>query len=252
MILIPQIYLRNGKVVLVDRGASPLFSEDPLRTAAAIKDSGAEAIYMMDLSVPPVGVSPNLAVAKNIREETGLFLYVAGAFKSQAGIESFASIGADFMVLGSIAYQQPAFLAEVSGKFPGRIATHIEVKAGRVTIPGYAVVTNKTALDYAEQFLKSGVRHILYSDVGADGLMSDENLANIVAFCKQVTARIICATELSSLSDVERIVKLGALRLDGIVLGRVLQEGRIDLRSAISMVNDLNLASADESTLTEM
>lgn len=254
MILIPQIYLKNEKVVILEGTKSPIFKEDPILTMEALHDAGAEAIHVIDLGVPPVGASANLPLIKHIQDKIDIELYVGGGFKTTHAIEGYISAGVQLVILGSIAYQQPHFLEEASHKFPARVAVHIDVKSNRVTIPGYTVVANKTAFDYAEQFVGAGVRHFLYSDVGANGLMADEHYDRLEAFCKQVTARVICTSETGSLAEIIRIARLSlaAPRLDGLVLGRSVSDGRVDLRSTITMINDVMISGSDESTMTEM
>jgi phosphoribosylformimino-5-aminoimidazole carboxamide ribotide isomerase len=252
MILIPQCYLKNGKVALRSGTVSPIFREDPLQTAKAIKDTGAERLHISDLSVPHLGESPSIAVIKQIRQTIGLKVSVDGAFRTTEMVGNYLEIGLQFIALGPIAYQQPQFLENLCKQFPNQMAVHIDVKGGKVNIPGYLVTTNKSAFDYAEQFLESGVRYILYSDVKADGTMGTENFRNLLEFCKRVPARVICTSDVSNLEDIENIFTLGAPRLEGLVLAKSLYEDRIDLRTAIVMVNDLIIASGNEATLPEL
>lgn len=252
MILIPQFYLKNGKVALRPGTTSPIFSEDPLATAKAMQDAGVERLHISDLSVPHVGASPSIAPIKEITKQTKLVVSVDGAFRTLQTVTDYLEAGLEFVALGPIAYQQPQFLDQLCREFKDKIAVHIDVKGGKVTIPGYAVATNKTAYDYAEQFLENGVRYILYSDVRNDGTMGEENFKSILEFCKKVTARIVCTSEVSNLEGIERIFTLGAPRLEGLVLARSLFEDRIDLRSAIVMANDLIIASGNEATLAEL
>ncbi|MBN1283039.1 MAG: hypothetical protein JXA24_04620 [Proteobacteria bacterium] len=252
MQLIPQIYLKDGRVAVAGGGRSALFSEDVMATAAAMKAAGAETLHFVDLAPTTVGAAPHAALVNKVIRELKIAAYVDSTFKTPQAVEAYVNAGVEFVAQGSIAYQQPAFLRELCEKFPNKIGAHIDCKGGHVTIPGYAVVTNKTPMDYAGQFLDAGVRYILYSDTRADGTMGDENFRNMLEFCKNVTARIICTSEISSLSDVQRIVALSAPRLDGIVLGRALAEDRIDLRSAVVMVNDLIIGSGNEETLADI
>ena len=252
MILIPQFYLKNGKVALRAGTTSPIFSEDPLATAKAMQDAGVEKLHISDLTVPHVGASQSVAPIREITKQTKLTVSVDGAFRTAQTVGDYLDAGLEFVTLGPIAYQQPQFLDQLCKEFKDRIAVHIDVKGGKVTIPGYAVATNKTAYDYAEQFLEKGVRYILYSDVRNDGTMGEENFKNILEFCKKVTTRIICTSEVSNLEDIEKIFTLGAPRLEGLILARSLFEDRVDLRSAIVMVNDLIIASGNEATLAEL
>jgi phosphoribosylformimino-5-aminoimidazole carboxamide ribotide isomerase len=252
MQLIPQIYLKGGKVVLKGGARSALLAEDPLETARALKSAGADSVHVMDLSATPIGTNPNVEAVRRIRKETGLVAFVDGLFKTAQSVDEFIKVGAECVALGTIAYQQPAFLEEMCRSFPGKIAVHIDVKGNHVTIPGYAVVSNKGEYDYAEQFLRDGVRYIFYSNARGDGTIGDENIASVLAFCQKVTARVVCTSDVQNLSEIEKLVKLGAPRLEGIVVARALQEDRIDLRSAIVMVNDLIIESGNEETLAEL
>jgi len=252
MILIPQFYLKNGKVALKPGSTSPIFTDDALETAKAMQDAGVERLHISDLSVPHVGASPAVPVIREIRKNTKLVVSCDGAFRTAQTVKDYLDAGLEFVALGPIAYQQPKFLDELCREHKGKIAVHIDVKGGKVTIPGYAVATNKTAYDYAEQFLEKGVRYILYSDAQNDGTMRDENFKGILEFCKKVTARIVCTSEVQNLGDIERVFTLGAPRLEGLILARSLFEDRVDLRSAIVMVNDLIIASGNEATLAEL
>lgn len=252
MLIIPQIYLKNGKVPLRKETRSALFHENPIETAKAIKDSGATMLHIVDLNVHAVGLSPNLPFIKAIHKEVGLSIFVDGGFKTRQAVEACLAAGSEFVVLGTIAYQQPNFLEELCKTFPGKIGAHIDVKAGHVTIPGYAVIANKTSFDYAGQFLESGVRYIIYSDVRADGTTGDENIQNLYKFCFKVNARIICASDIFSLKDIEKIMKLGAPRLEGLILSKSLEEDRIDMRSALARVSELTISSDSDSTIAEI
>lgn len=252
MLLIPQFYLKNGKVLLREGTRSRLLVEDPVETAKAMRAAGAELLHVVDLNVHAVGQNPNLAALKKIKDAAGIPVCVDGAYKTAQAVEATLQTGAEFVGLDSVAYQQPAFLEELCERFPGRIAVHIDVKGGKVTIPGYAVVSNKTAYDYAERFLESGVRYILYSDARADGTLGEENFTGLLKFCQKVTARIVCTSEVANLNDVQRIFTLSAPRLEGLVISRAMAEDRIDLRSAIVMVGDLMIASGNESTIAEI
>jgi len=252
MILIPQIYLRGGKVARSEQTTSPLFVDDPFETANALKGAGAEGLLCMDLSLTPVGTSPNLMPIKKIHDEVELGIYVGGGFKTPQEIEGYVKAGVELVIIGSIAYQKPDFLESICKSFPGKIAVHIDVKAGRVTIPGYAVASNKTPFDYAEEFVAKGVRYILYSEISAEGKMDDTCFNNIEKFCNEVTARVICTSNVNSLNDIERLVTMNAQRLEALVLAKSLYEGRIDLMGANAMIADLSLAGDSDSTLTEM
>lgn len=252
MILIPQIYVRGKKVVSLERTVSPIYDEDPFVMASRIKDAGAEAIYIVDLGIPHLGTSENAPVIQKIKEDLGLDIFIGGGFRSVRSIEAYLAMDLKMAVLETVAYQQPQFVKEACAHFPEGIAVTINVRAGRVTIPGWTVAANKTALDYAEQFSEVGVKTFFYSDVGNDGFLGGWNLTNLLNFCKRVHKSVICTSEIKGSPDIEKLVTLGAPGLDGLVLARALYEGRLDLKAAIAFVTDLSMAKGNEPTLTEM
>jgi len=251
MFLIPRFYIRGQKTVALDRTVSPLYDEDPFTMSSRIKDAGGEAVFIVDLGIPHVGMSENAQIIRRIREELQLMIYVGGTFRSSRSVEAYLGMDLKMAVLETVAYQQPALVRDVCERFPDRIAVHIDVMGGRVTIPGWTVAANKTALDYAEQFGEMGVKTFFYSDVGNDGFLGQNNLNNILTFCKRVHRSVICTSEIKGSADIEKLVKLGAPSLDGIVLTRSLYEGRIDLNAAIDFVADLTLSPSNEPTILE-
>jgi len=189
---------------------------------------------------------------KRIHDELDLGIYVGGAFKTSSEVEGYIRVGVELIILGSIAYQRPDFLESVCKSFPGKIAAHIDLKANKVTIPGYAVTTNKPPLDYAKSLVDAGARYILYSEVDHTGKTTDACIKNMEKFCNDINARVICTSDVSDMSEIEKIVTMDAARLDGLVLTKSLYENRVDLRGAIAMVNDLLLSREKDTTLTEM
>lgn len=251
MLLIPQLYIRNKKIVALERTVWPLFDEDPFMMASRIKGAGTEAIFFVDLGIPHVGASENVPLIKKIREELGLDVFIGGGFRSVRAVEAYLAMDLKMAVLETVAYQQPALVKELCTSFPDKIAVHIDVNAGRVTIPGWTVAANKTALDYADQFANAGIRTLYYSDVGNDGFMGQDNLASLLSFCKHVKRNVFCTSEVRDSADIEKLMKLGAPGLEGLVLTRSLYEGRIDLNAAIDFVADLSVSPFNEPTILE-
>lgn len=251
MIIIPKMYIRSRKVVSLERTSSPIYDEDPIVMARKMKQEGAEAVYIVDLGIANVGEGENLPIIKRIHDELGLKIFAGDNFKSVNAISTYIGAGVETVVMEGAAYQQPALVSEACGRFPGRIAVSIFVRSGRVTIPGWSVAANKTAIDYAEQFGKAGVDLFFYSDVGDSGFLEKESLNNLLLFCKKVRMGVICTSEVRDSSDIEKLVILGAPGLDGMVLAHALYEGRVDLRAVVNLASDLSIAPSNEPTMQE-
>lgn len=238
-------------MVALEGTISPLYDEDPFLMVQRIKGAGCETIYIVDLGIQNIGAGENGPIIQKIREELGFEVYIGGAFKSVRAIDSYLAMDLKAAILETMAYQQPALVKEACEKFPNRIGVQIHVQGGRVTIPGWTVAANKTALDYASQFGELGVNLFFYSDVAVDGLLKKENLEHVLVFCKKVKRPVICTSEISGSADIEKLATLGAPTLEGLVVTRSLYEGRIDLRAAIDLIADLSFAPGNEPTLRE-
>lgn len=252
MQLIPQIYLKNGKVAIPEGKTRTILDEDLHATAKILTAAGCESIVCVDLNASPIKPSPNIALIKELQADYNLSTIISASFKTADEIEPYIKAKASLMLIGQAAYQQPELISEACKKFPAKIAVSIDVKGNRVTIPGYAAVSNKSALDYAIQFQNLGVRTFFYSQVANNGLIDDDSLDGIFNFCKSASARVICASEILNISDIERIVRTIAPKMDGIVLAKAISENRIDLRGAITLVNDLLIDLSSDATIAEM
>lgn len=252
MILIPQIYLKDGRTVALENTTIPIFDEDPYAMARAMMEAGSEALFIVDLNIAPVGQDPNFSVIKKIKNDLKYKVFIGGAFRAPQNLDQFAQIEIDMVVLDSHAYQQPQIVSEAIKRFPDRTAVHIDVRAGRVTIPGWTVAANKTDLDYAERFTEQGVSNFFYSNMNDGNRVERDNLDNLRTFCKKLQKPVYCTNEVTSLADIENLVTLGAPRLEGLILGRGWYQGRVDLRGANAYVADMILDSSNEPTLHDM
>ena len=203
MQVIPQLYLRGGKVVALEGTTTPLYNEDIVVMCRSLKEAGVEAIYVVDMNVARVGQSQNFQILRRLKKETGLFIYEGGTFLSTNSVEQAFQGGADVVMLGTSAYQEPALVKEVTGRFAGKIGVNIDLRGGRVTIPGWTVVANKTALDYGERFAEQGVKYIFYSDVDNQGNVGPDNYKRLLEFCKQMSFSVVSSSEVKSAQDVE-------------------------------------------------
>lgn len=252
MILVPQIYLKEGRAIEPEGTSFSLFDSDAYAMAKAMMAVGTDAVYITDLNVATVGQSPNLPIISKIKKDLKIKVYVTGPFRAKQSFPSYIDAGVDMIVLDTHAYQQPQIVEDACEFAPKQVAVNIDVRDGRVTIPGWTVAANKTAFDYAERFSDQGITIFFYSNTKADGTTTSEHLSELQEFCKKVRKAVFCTNEVTSLEDVQNLVTLGAPGLLGYILGRGLYQGKIDLRGANALVADMMLDSSNEPTLQEL
>lgn len=243
MLLIPVIYLRGGLALRPSGNA--------VEIARGWAASGAELIHVIDMDTPPTGASPNNDVLTKIASVAKIRFEVEATVKTSETVDKYIGAGAERVTIGSIAYQKPAFLAELCKKFPKKIAPHIDVRRGKVYIKGWTVASNKTALDYVKQFKDVGVDTIYYSDLDEEGVLKTQDFLRIKDFLKKAMVKTYHTTDVNSANDIEQLVMLEPYGLNGTLLSKSLYENKIDLHASINLVSDRSRGGLDEPTFTE-
>lgn len=249
MLIIPTIYIRNKKTVNIAGGISEIYREEPLEMAKFFVDSGAELLHIIDLDSPQTGPLANAEPIKQIIDKTNVPVEIGGRIRSLDNIDRYFALGAARVILGVIAYQKPDILKEACRRHKGKIATHIDVRGGKVNITGWIVAPKKDALDYTRQFKEAGAGLIIYSDTQDDGSLTKENIDRTREYVKSSGIRVVFQADVASLSDIEQIMSLETYGLMGLIIGKPIYEGRLDLRSAITFVKERSISGADEPTL---
>lgn len=241
MLLIPVIYIRGG-ITLKPSG------KDPVALANEWSKAGAELIHVVDLDSPAAGPSPNLSILKKIKDEAKIDFTVEGNIKSTDTAERYIQAGAERIIVGSIAYQKPAFLAELCQKFPKKISTHLDVRRGRVVIKGWPVATNKSPLDYAKQLKNAGVTMLYYSDSDEEGTIKTADFGRIRDFLRKAMIKIVHTTDITNTTELEQLIMLESYGLEGTLLSNSLYEGRMDLGGTVTFCKEYSRSGLDEPT----
>ena len=250
MLLIPKIYLKNGKAVAIENTTSPLFSSEPDKFIEDLRRLGYQHFHIVDLSVQNIGAQPHLELVKKWLAQK-ITLTLTGNFVTIQAMEQYIDSGVSLIALQAVAYQQPPFVEEACREFPERIATHIDVKAKKIFIPGWTAVSTKTAFDYAERFRDAGVKTIFYSDVDAQGNISAENMQSTRAFCCNSMMRVFIHSEVSGPDNIIALARLGAPRIEGLILNKALYLGKVDLSSLPTQMADIAQDLGTEPTLLD-
>ena len=179
MLIIPAIDLKEGKCVRLEQGLmdkATVYSDDPAITAKHWETQGAELLHVVDLNGAFAGAPKNLDAIMAIRAAVKMPIEVGGGIRDMATIRSLVSIGIDRIILGTAAIENPSFVREACGEFPGKIIVGIDAKDGLVAIKGWAEVTRVKAVDLAKQMQDYGVIAIIYTDIKRDGMLSGPNI----------------------------------------------------------------------------
>ena len=241
MILFPAIDLKGGECVRLLRGemrAATVFNDDPAAQARSFVAAGCRWLHVVDLDGAFVGRSMNAAAVGVILAAAGVPVQLGGGIRDRAAIEAWLERGVARVVLGTAALTDPALVKAACRAHPGRIVVGIDARAGRVAIEGWAKPSDRGALDLALAFEDAGVAAIVYTEIERDGALTGVDAEGIAGLARRLTTPVIASGGVASLDD---LVALKAHERDGIagvICGRALYDGRVDLRQALEVLGE--------------
>ncbi len=237
MLVIPAIDLKDGLCVRLLQGKKDevtAYSDDPVKTAERWVSGGAELIHIVDLDGAFTGEQKNLESIEKIRDAVEVNLEVGGGIRDMERIETLLSMGIDRVIIGTAAIKDPALLRKACERFQDRIFVGIDAKQGMVAIRGWEEVTGKSALTVAGDVAESGASGIIYTDISRDGMLTGPNVEATREIKEHVSIPVIASGGVSSLGDMEQLMTIEGLY--GVITGKALYTGAIDLGEAIELV----------------
>ncbi|MEZ4548964.1 MAG: HisA/HisF-related TIM barrel protein [Desulfobacterales bacterium] len=121
---------------------------------------------------------------------------------------------------------------------PGQIVVGIDAKAGKVAIEGWTKTTEVTAIDLARQFEDCGVAAINFTDIERDGMRTGPNLLETEKLARAISIPVVASGGVSSIEDIKNLLPLAAAGVVGVITGRALYDGSLDLKAAIAVTKN--------------
>lgn len=239
MILFPAIDLKGGACVRLLRGEmneATTFNEDPGDQARRFVKAGCEWLHVVDLDGAFAGKAVNAGAVATILANASVPVQLGGGIRDEAGIERWLEAGIARVILGTIALRQPEFVKSACRRWPGSIVVGIDARNGFVAVEGWAKTSSVKALDLALMFEQAGVAAIVYTDIGRDGAMMGPNVEATVDLAFQLTTPVIVSGGVSSMDDLRDVKKHEKSGIVGVICGRALYDGRIDLGQAVKLL----------------
>lgn len=239
MILYPAIDLKDGAAVRLVHGemaSATVFNDDPAAQARAFQDAGCEWVHLVDLNGAFAGEPVNAKAVEAILGSITVPCQLGGGIRDMITIETWLMQGLARVILGTVAVEDPDLVRQAAREFPGKVAVGIDARAGRVATRGWAEETDVTATDLARRFEDAGVAAIIYTDIDRDGAMGGPNVEATDALARAVDIPVIASGGVSSLADLQALKAKGTIA--GVISGRALYDGAIDLGEALKMLGD--------------
>jgi phosphoribosylformimino-5-aminoimidazole carboxamide ribotide isomerase len=238
LIVFPAIDLKGGQVVRLaegDMARATVYGDDPAAQALLFAEAGAEYLHMVDLDGAFAGEAVNAEAVESVVRAFPGHVQLGGGIRTRESIERWFDLGVSRVVIGTAALENPDLVREAARDFPGGIVVAVDARDGLVATKGWADVSDVRIADMGRQFEDAGVAALLFTDVGRDGLLKGCNVQATVDLARAVDIPVIASGGVAGISDIRMLAIHAQDGIEGVITGRALYDGRLDLATALAV-----------------
>ena len=240
MIVFPAIDLKGGEVVRLAEGdmdRATVYGDNPAAQALIFSEAGAQHLHVVDLDGAFAGESRNAEAVQAIVEQFPGYVQLGGGIRTSEACDFWFNLGVARIVIGSAALKDPQFVRDMAREWEGGIVVAVDARDGMVATEGWAEVSDVSVVDMARRFEDAGVASLLFTDIGRDGLLKGCNIDATLDLARRVDIPVIASGGVKGLDDIHVLALNAHEGIEGVITGRALYEGKLDLATAIAMAN---------------
>ena len=240
MKIFPAIDIKDKKCVRLLKGNfenKKVYDLSPLDQAKKYKDFGFNYIHIVDLDGALKGETVNLNIIEEIIKSLNIKIEIGGGIRSIENLKNYIDIGVDKVIIGSAAVKNKKFLGEACDKFKNKIALGLDAKNGFIAISGWKEETKLKALDFVSSINNYDLSRIIYTDINRDGTKTGPNIDETIKVAEISKVPVIISGGVSTIKDIENIKKFENQNIEGVVIGKAIYDGDIDLKQLSGFLN---------------
>lgn len=238
LIVFPAIDLKAGQVVRLaegDMARATVYGDDPAAQAAQFAAAGATHLHVVDLDGAFAGRAVNAeAVEAIIRAFPGR-VQLGGGIRDRAGIDRWFGLGVSRVVIGTAALENPDLVRDAARDCPGGIVVAVDARDRMVATKGWADISTVSIFDMGRRFEDAGVAALLFTDVGRDGMLKGCNVQATVDLARAINIPVIASGGVAGIGDIHMLALHAGSGIEGVITGRALYDGRLDLATALQV-----------------
>lgn len=239
MIVIPAIDLKDGRCVRLFQGRADketVYSEDPVEVARTWQAGGAAMLHVVDLDGAFDGLPRNLSIVEDIVKAVDIPVQLGGGIRNLAAIDEILSLGVHRVILGTVAVEDPALVEAACRRFGGeRVIVGIDAWDGRVAVKGWVDTTTQDAFETGLHMKRLGVQEIVFTDISRDGTLEGPAFDSLERMT-ETGLQVIASGGVATVDDLRRVRSLAGKGVSGVIVGKALYTGDVDLADAIQAV----------------
>jgi phosphoribosylformimino-5-aminoimidazole carboxamide ribotide isomerase len=236
MLIIPAIDLKDGQCVRLSQGdmdRATVYSENPAEMAKTWQSMGAQRIHVVDLNGAVSGHPKNSAAIIAIVSAVSVPVQLGGGIRDIETIKEYFSCGIDRVILGTAAIKNPLFLEESCRAWPGRIIVGIDATDGMVCVQGWTEKTAMCVADLVKKIEHLPLAAVVFTDIKRDGMLTGPNIESTAQLARSTHIPVIASGGVSRIEDIEALLTAEQSGVSGVIIGRALYTGNLDLRECI-------------------
>jgi len=240
--VIPAVDVQGGRCVRLRQGEhaqATVYADDPVVAARRFIDSGAARLHVIDLdaarglpvrdSVASVGRMVTACVA------AGCAVQVGGGIRDVDAALQWLDAGASLVIIGSVAARDPDVATAICIAAQGRVLLGLDVRAGVARVQGWTE-DGLTAAELLRTWRTWPAAALVYTDTMRDGVLAGPDLDGLRS-CQELYGGPVIAS--GGIGSVDDIIACAAAGAAGVVVGKALYEGRVDLAEALRAVEEM-------------
>jgi phosphoribosylformimino-5-aminoimidazole carboxamide ribotide isomerase len=238
MIVFPAIDLKAGQVVRLaegDMARATVYGDDPAAQALLFAEAGSQFLHVVDLDGSFAGRAENRSAVEAILKAFPGHVQLGGGIRTADAVEGWFALGVSRVVMGTAALKDPQFVKDMAHEWPGGIVVAVDARDGMVATEGWSEVSDVAVADMARRFEDAGVASLLFTDIGRDGMLKGCNIEATVDLARSVDLPVIASGGVKGLDDIRMLSLYAEDGIEGVITGRALYDGRLDLAAAIAM-----------------
>jgi len=240
MIVFPAIDLKSGEVVRLAEGdmdRATVYGDNPAEQAMLFAEAGAEHLHVVDLDGAFAGSPRNAEAVEAIVASFPGHVQLGGGIRNRETVTRWFELGVARLVIGTAALKDAPFVKDMAKEFEGGIVVAVDARDGFVATEGWTDVSQVSVIDMARRFEDAGVASLLFTDVGRDGMLTGCNIEATVDLARAVDIPVIASGGVKGIDDIHMLGLYAKDGIEGVITGRALYDGRLDLATAIAMAN---------------
>lgn len=236
MNIFPAVDIKDGKCVRLRQGVEDqvtVFSDDPAAMARQWVAAGTRWLHVIDLDGAFSGTPRNMDLIRELCSTVSIPVQLGGGIRSIEVAGKYLEAGVTRLIIGTVALEDPELFRELCQAYPGRIGVSLDARDGNLKTKGWVEDAGKTVADVVPELERAGAAFFIYTDISRDGMQSGVNIPALEALLAMTEKPVLIAGGISTLEDVQAVYPLHKQGLAGVITGKAIYAGSLDLKAAL-------------------